>query len=147
MKIGYFSYSVVITAISLLSTDFAIASGGWPISFTGGIDGRPATAVGETFYEAQFPVNYTSGSVMLSANHDGSGNTAVDDVLTIRVTGPDSNVRTFSHDYSTNCAGYITPTPPTDISNLFLRGVNVVHVEMKDHCGVSVGASSFWLFP
>lgn len=139
--------SAAVIAISVFSTNLAIASGGPGISFTGGIDGRPVSVVGETFYHASFSVTYSDGAVILSANHDGTGDVSVDDALVIRVTGPDSKVRIYKHDYSNNCQGVISPTAPVDISNTFRTGVNKVQIVMRDRCGSSEGASSFWLLP
>jgi len=100
---------------------------------------------GEVFYRANFPFYYAGGTVMLSANQDGSGDTAVDDVLIIRVVHPDGTSATFRSDYSKGCSWQIHPLPPTDISSKFASGLNKVFVTLKDKCGEGAGSSSLWL--
>lgn len=147
----FFCY--VLAAMSLLSHEPVMASGGPPIGFTGGIRARTAvpSSSPEIFYEASFAVDYRGGAVVLSAKPDGSGAVFVDDALIITVIGPDSVVRTYSKDYGDNCNGPITSSPPTDIRTRFRVGVNQVRVVMLNKCGGgegdSEGATSFWLLP
>jgi hypothetical protein len=151
VKTCYFFCLALVSAMSLFKNDVAIASGGPPISFTGGIRFRIPAASPEVFYEASFSVNYTGGPVILSAKPNGEGDTMVDDKLIITVIGPDSIVRTYTKDYGNNCGGEIVATPPTDIRNKFRNGINHVHVRMINKCGATAqdaeGASAFWLLP
>ena len=145
MRLYCFLCSVVM-ATSILIANLAIASGGPAISITGGINLRTAFSQGEIFYEASFPVEYRSGSVMLSALSNGTGSTIVDDVLIITVIGPDSVARTYRRDYANGC-GPLISAPPVNLANYFHIGLNYVRVIMKDSCGLGIRSSSFWLLP
>jgi hypothetical protein len=116
------------------------------VSITAGIAQTPSTAnKGEAFYQANFSFFYTGGQVILSGNPDGTGDTYVDDVLTLRITHPDGTVSTLSNNYySGKCTG-ATTQPPMDIASKFQPGLNKVVAVLRDKCGGNVQAFSLWL--
>jgi hypothetical protein len=122
-------------------------AGATKLSFTAGIEGRAPLQVQEIFLRSKFPILYSGGSVIMSANEDGTGQIAVDDQIVIVVRHPDGSTSTYSHDYSNGCQGFITPTNPVDLASDFTVGRNMVTVEMMDLCGSSLGSSSYWLLP
>ena len=123
------------------------ASGGTPIGITGGVGDRLAASVGEIFFEADFSVDYSGGSVMLAGKPNGTGNTEVDDVLIITVIGPDAIARSYVFDYSRNCSANSLINQPVDIKGKFRPGRNRIHVTILDKCGDALGAKAMWLVP
>jgi hypothetical protein len=110
------------------------------VSVTDGMFGLNIPTPGKIFYKAQFYITYSgNGSVILSGNSDGTGDTVADDVVIIKVKN-----KTFTYDYSNNCSG-ITTLPPQDITNLFTTGLNKVTVTLKDKCGGDVSSESMWI--
>lgn len=108
------------------------------------IPARPATH-GEVFFQRDVTIVYSSGTVLLSGQPDGSGNVSVDDVLRLSVTRPDGSTVHYIRDYSNGCQGFISSDPPQDLTALFQPGANQVHVELQDQCGAILHATSNYL--
>jgi YD repeat-containing protein len=98
------------------------------------------------FYENTVIYEYTSGPVTLSSTPDGSGELWTDDKVVIKVTRPDGTSATFEWDYRKPGPG-ITPTPPQDVTYLFLPGNNTVHIEVWDQMVPVRGTSGYYLVP
>src|SRR5262245_2471376 len=133
MKVLFF---VLTFGLAVLIQSAAYASTG-PVGITAGIASRTPFTSGEIFYESSFTIDYTGGRVVLSSKADGTGSTAVDDVLIITVISSDTVERTFRRDYSNNCSSSIHRLPPTDLSKFFRLGLNRVRVLLMDKCGSS----------
>jgi hypothetical protein len=131
--------------ISINNTTFA--AGGTPVGITAGVGERLAASVGEIFFEADFWVDYSGGSVMIAGKSNGTGNTLVDDVLVITVIGPDAVARTYVSDHSRNCNSSDLLNEPVDIKGKFRPGRNRVHVTLLDKCGDALSAKALWLVP
>ncbi len=131
------------------TTGASPSSGGAKASFTAGIEKRPVVTIKETFYTANLiNVDHEGGSVILAGSSDGVADTAIDDVLILKVVHPDGTSAMFKHDYSHNCQGFITPLAPQDIASKFATGLNKVTATLKDKCGGSEGARTpLWLLP
>src|SRR6266496_1319010 len=94
---------------------------------------------GKVFFDQTFPVDYSSGSAILSSSPDGQAGGVVDDVLLVSVTHPDGTINDVSYDYSNGCSG-LAVRPPRDITSLFAPGKNQLRVRFQDQCGGSLGA-------
>lgn len=91
----------------------------------------PAPPAGTVFFDETFSIKYIGGPVVVSADCRGTEPVSVDDELRIsRGSAPE-----FSHDYSNECSGLITPAGPHDITSLFTSGVNRVRVRLMELCG------------
>ena len=89
--------------------------------------------VGEAFYDANYGhFNWDGiGTIVLSANQDGTGSTLVDDKIQIRVWHEDGSSSVFRHDYSHGC-GFSSSMPPTAITSLFHIGSNKIAVVLQE---------------
>src|SRR5437870_1969797 len=110
---------------------FALAAGGatagagssFPeagLSPTAGIAEESVVQLGEVFYVANYGhFDWDGiGTIVLSANQDGTGSTLVDDKIQIRVWHEDGTTSVFRHDYSHGC-GFSSSLAPTPITGLF----------------------------
>jgi len=112
---------------------------------TGGIDARPVSIVGSVFFQSGFTISLSVGqSMTLSEFANGTGNTFVDDVLSIKVKHDDGSVSTYTHDYSNGCT-VLTSFPPTNITGFFQTGSNKVVAVFKDKCGGNSSASPVFI--
>ncbi len=142
----FYYFSRIILILILLFTIFpqkALAAT-FPYLITSGVPARPPTTVGETFFQKDIIINYTSGNIILSRNSDGSGNTWADDAINITVTRDNSSPLSFTHSYQTNCT-QLDSFPPKDITHLFGVGANRVHVALYDICGFSIASDPIHL--
>jgi len=116
------------------------------LSPTEGISEEPVVKVGEAFYDANYGhFNWDGiGTIVLSANQDGTGSTLVDDTIMIRVVHTDGTTSIFRHDYSHGCS-FSSGLAPTVISGLFHVGDNKIAVILSDACGGLEGSNSLWL--
>ncbi|MEP7284391.1 MAG: hypothetical protein ABI947_01325 [Chloroflexota bacterium] len=115
-----------------------------PQQINNGIALTPTAGANTPFYTTTFGVAYTGGPVILSANADGTGNTWVDDIITITVTHPDSTVSTYTYNYDNPYS--VVPLAPIDLSAYFQAGNNIVTITLSDSSfGGAVGCSSLWL--
>ena len=126
----------------LPGTSLAADVGLTAVGVTAGIgDTSVLPKIGQPFYKAKFTINYSgSGTVVLSANPDGTGHTVVDDVMTIQV-----NSHKFIHDYTNDCRTGLVPLGPQDLTSLFKVGLNKVTVTLKDKCGIGVASDPLWI--
>ena len=104
-----------------------------------------AADTGAVFFDRTVAFDYAGGSVVLSAEPDGTGAVFVDDEILVTVTRPDQTTANFGHDYSNGCSGVITDSDPHDLSALFQPGANQVRVRFKNTCGANASAQSYWL--
>ncbi len=97
-----------------------------------------------TDYHYPIPGNLTKA--ILCSQSDGTGETYVDDKITIKINGEEI----YSYDYSHGNQGRITPLPPTDLLAKFTpySGITVNSIETKftDLYKNSNGASNFFLY-
>ena len=116
------------------------------LSPTAGIAEEPVVRLGEVFYVANYGhFDWDGiGTIVLSANQDGSGSTLVDDMIMIRVWHADGTTSVFRHDYSHGC-GFSSSLPPTAITSLFKTGSNKIAVVLQDACGGLEGSNSVWI--
>ncbi len=116
------------------------------LSPTAGIAEEPVVQLGEVFYVANYGhFDWDGiGTIVLSANQDGSGSTLVDDKIMIRVWHADGTTSVFRHDYSHGC-GFSSSMPPTAITSLFKVGSNKIAVVLQDACGGLEGSNSLWI--
>ena len=140
--------AAALTASTILITGAAATgspAGSLGTGVTGGIDSRPVNVIGSTFFVAGFSLSLTSGQHVTMAEFDnGTGNTLVDDVITIRVKHSNGTISTFTHDYSNGC-GFATSLPPIDVTPYFNVGGNNITVSLKDKCGGSMSSSPVFL--
>lgn len=106
---------------------------------------RQSVVKGAVFYAKTLEFRYFGGTVTLAANANGTGNIWVDDQLTLQVKQPDGVVRTYRHDFSNGCQGYVSSLPPFSLTSYFGMGTNSVYVEFKDLCGAYKESSSMYL--
>jgi hypothetical protein len=116
------------------------------LSPTAGISEEPVVVFGEAFYNANYPhFNWDGfGSIVLSANQDGTGFTLVDDKIMIKVFHSDGTSSIFRHDYSHGCS-FSSSLAPTNVTSLFHLGNNKISVVLSDGCGGLEGSNSIWL--
>jgi len=135
-------------AIVHLGSTMAMGADLDSVSVTEGI-GETCSGVirGETFYKSTFKFDYAgAGRIILSGLPDGTGNTYVDDRISIEVVHPDGTENIYKHDYSRGCNARRNELAPVDITNYFAAGSNKVTVRLKDKCGVCVGADTpIWI--
>lgn len=98
---------------------------------------------GEIFYTTNFSFDYMGGTVILSQYQDGTGNTCVDDSISIIVTNPDGIITKWNYIYTQ--VRFPEPIPPVDITSIFGVGVNQVRAELWDVYGSVVSSTSLWL--
>ena len=113
-----------------------------PHQITPGIPGHIST--GLNFFDQSFNIFYESGKVIISSNPDGTGNTQVDDALTLTVIRPDGTNSFFSHFYPNGFCSSLNFLAPTQL-NIFLPGINKVNVKLSNACGIFVGSSPIYL--
>ena len=116
------------------------------LSPTAGIAEEPVVQLGEVFYVSNYGhFDWDGiGTIVLSANQDGTGSTLVDDKIMIRVWHADGTTSVFRHDYSHGC-GFSSALPPTAITSLFKNGSNKIAVVLQDGCGGLEGSNSLWI--
>ena len=148
----FISYKAVLllaaAAIVHMGSSIAMGADLDSVSVTAGIGGTCAGIIqGETFYKSTFNFDYVgAGRIMLSGLPDGTGNTYVDDRISIQVGHPDGTESIYKHDYSNGCNARRNELAPVDITNYFAVGSNQVTVRLKDKCGVCVGADTpIWI--
>ena len=104
-----------------------------------------------TSYHIKIPEN---ADMFLSSNSDGTGDTFVDDEVTLEITSQDTSKTkaTYTHDYSNGNQGYITPMSPVNLTDekdsnfKELRGKTVTaKITFTDLYANSRGGSNFWL--
>lgn len=110
---------------------------------------RPVGSSGETFYTNSTNVMIPSGisKITLALNPDGTGEVRTDDEVEITFSGS-AGAYTYSHDYSQGCIGYITPTPPVDLtSKLSMFEGSSINVTLKcsDKRGGVESSSGYFL--
>ena len=110
---------------------------------------RPVCKPGEMFYSNSTNVAIPSdvSKITLALNPDGTGDVRTDDEVEITFSGL-AGTYTYSHDYSQGCIGYITPTPPVDLtSELSMFKGNSINVTLKcsDKCGGVESSSGYFL--
>ncbi len=102
----------------------------------------------DVFYSStdyNFPVPKNLTKVVLCSNADGTGNTFVDDQITITVNG----TQVYQHDYSHRNQGHITPLAPQSLLFSFhnYAGQSVtIETKYTDLYTNSNGASNFYLY-
>lgn len=91
----------------------------------------PAPPPGTVFFDETFRIDYIGGPVVVASDCEGTAPVSVDDELRIS-RGSSAE---FSHDYSNECSGVITPAGPHNITSLFTPGINQVRVRLMELCG------------
>jgi len=109
-----------------------------PILVTAGVAVRPASPTNEVFLDATFELFYTSGTVMVSRESDGTGAYTVDNAIDIYVNG------VLEH---TDLTDPPAARGPTDIASFLNPGANTVRIVLRDQGGVSVSSTSIWIVP
>jgi hypothetical protein len=132
-------------SIAALASGAALATPATTVGVTAGIPGFAVSQVGTMYFKANFDLLVGSGPVILAGLQDGTGTTAVDDVVVITITRPDGTTTTWKHDYSNGCSGAIGELAPQDLTASFQPGVNHVAVVLKDKCGSVSGAQQMWI--
>lgn len=119
------------------------------VGITAGIPNNCANVkVDEPFFKAQFNLYYDGGTVMLSANEDGTGAFMTDDLIEFHVVHADGTKKKFSHWFSDvyNGDGALHPKEPTDLTSKFGLGQNKVSVTLKDkYHGACVNSTPLWI--
>lgn len=115
------------------------------VIITDTIPGRPVGTRGETFFSHTLLVGYSDDSVLLAANPAGTAAIAVDDEVEIIVTHPDGSTARRTFNFVVGICSAIASKPPQEVGDLFQNGTNRVDVIFRDVCGVSEGASDFYL--
>ncbi len=102
----------------------------------------------DVFYSStdyNFPIPKNLTKVLLCSNPDGTGDTYVDDQVTISING----IKIYQHDYSHRNQGHITPLAPQSLLFSFHNYAGqTVTIETKytDLYTNSNGASNFYLY-
>jgi len=109
-----------------------------PILVTPGVAVRPASPTNEVFHDAEYELFYTSGTVMVSRESDGTGAYTVDNAIDIYVNG------VLEH---TDFTDPPAARGPTDIASFLNPGANTVRIVLRDQSGVNVSSTSIWIVP
>jgi len=98
------------------------------------------------FFERRLTVTLRGGEcVALASTPDGRGPIWVDDQLVIGVKHPDGSEMHWAHDFRQADHTQIIPRAPQEISALFTRGENRMHIVLQDLSPTIYGASPIWL--
>lgn len=108
------------------------------------IPGARVPRRGYVFKDITIDIPYETGSLIVSSNPDGTGDTIVDDRLILDVTHPDNTKSTNNYAYHVGCF-YLQPRPPQNITYLFKPGINKVRARLSDACGGFYGSSSIYI--
>lgn len=112
---------------------------------TNGIPYEPISRTGQSFFASNATVDFQSGTLVLSANADGTGDIMVDDVMDLQVTHADGTTSAHTIDFTFSCSQYVAPLPPQDITFLFKRGTNNIRLVFHDQCGGNGGSTRIYL--
>lgn len=143
-KIFKFLHCLIILTLLLFYFESNVIAATIPYTITEGIPGQPVPR-DSVFYTTEFKVNYQSGRILLSANPDGTGNTQVDDAISMTVLRPNGTTGFFDHFYPNNFCSALNFLVPSEVTNLFLPGENTVRVQLRDACGGFGGSSPLYL--
>ncbi len=108
----------------------------------------------DIFYKSKdlyYPIPKNLKKAILCSNPDGTGDTSVDDkiIITWSDSDGDTDEGKFTHDYSSNNSGVITPIPPKDLTTEFLplSGKNItIETSYTDLFPGHRSATNFYLY-
>lgn len=106
---------------------------------------RAVTTPGNTFLSVDKTLPYTTGSVFLAGNADGTQSISVDDLIRMTVVHDDGSTVFASFDFSPGCPGLVRTRTPLNLNLLVKPGDNQFHFELADKCGGFESSSALYL--
>lgn len=99
------------------------------------VDPPGASGVGVVYFFKNLQINYETGVMLLSSTPDGTGSAKIGDLVQVINGYPVNQVFTYPAALKDLCKSPQVTIPPTDITHVFVQGVNNVLVRLSEWCG------------
>lgn len=110
------------------------------------VSSLPKWNYGYVYFTYSLPITFDGGKIIISSNPEGSGSAQIGDVFQVINTPPGGIAKVFTYrGSSTTCLGDDTPLPATDITNLFIPGMNNTLIRLSSWCAKTKVISPLYL--